>query len=130
MLRIPALILLLVLALAVPGSAFAQNAGDDQYQDPFGDAPAQSDDGGLSDTPPGGGSGGSGNSGGSGGEAGSSGAVPPPAPAPEGAPSTEAAPTDALPNTGSDARLLALLGLSMLMIGVGLRLRTIHPDAY
>ena len=125
MLRVPALILLLVLALAVPGSAFAQNAGDDQYQDPFGDAPAQSDDdGGLSETPPGGGGSG-------GGEAGTSGDVPAPAPAPEAAPPTAAAaPSSALPNTGSDARLLALLGLSMLMVGVGLRLRTIHPDAY
>jgi LPXTG-motif cell wall-anchored protein len=122
-LRLPALILVLVLALAVPGSAFGQTAGDDQYQDPFGDSPAQSDDGGLSTTPPGGGDSG---------DSGSSGSAPETAaPAPE----TSAAPTAAaesgtLPNTGSDARLLALLAVSMLMVGVGLRLRTIDPDSF
>lgn len=109
----------LALTLAAPAGAWAQGAGDDQYQDPFGDEQTQTDGssgggdgGGLSETPPG--------SEGSG----SSGSETP------AAPPSEAAPSNALPNTGSDARLLALLGASMLMIGVGLRLRTIDPDAF
>lgn len=111
----------LCLLLAAPAGAWAQGAGDDQYQDPFGDAPAQSGGGGLSDTPPGAGSGG--------GNAGS--ADPAPAPPPEGPASAPEAPhRDTLPYTGADARLLALLAVSMLMVGVGLRLRTIDPDAF
>jgi LPXTG-motif cell wall-anchored protein len=35
-----------------------------------------------------------------------------------------------LPNTGSEPILLAYAGLTFLLIGVGLRLRTIDPDAY
>jgi LPXTG-motif cell wall-anchored protein len=105
---------LLGLTLAAPSAAFAQGAGDDQYQDPFGDEQAQTQtdggEGGLSQTPP---------DTGGGGDAGT------PAPAP-----STGAPSAALPNTGSDARLLALLGASMLMVGVGLRLRTIDPNAY
>ena len=87
MLRPRVLICLLALILALPSAAFAQGAGDDQYQDPFGDEPAQPDSGGegLSDTPPG---------------------------------------------TGSDPRVLGLLGSAFVLMGVGLRLRTIDPDAF
>ena len=123
MLRLRALLLTLVLALATTGPAFGQGAGDDQYEDPFGDTPAQSDDGGLSTTPPGGGSGG--------GEESGSAEPAPETPAPEAdAPATESAQSGTLPNTGTDARLLALLALSMVMVGTGLRLKTIDPDAY
>ena len=121
---------LLALSLAVPSAAFAQGAGNDQYQDPFGDEPTQTDGGGggsgggggggdgLSTTPPGGGSGTSG----SGAEGTTT--TPPAATAPA------TANGQTLPNTGSDPRFLALFGLALLLFGVGLRLRTIDPDAY
>jgi LPXTG-motif cell wall-anchored protein len=137
-----------LLLLAFPGAALAQGAGDDQYQDPFGDTPVQddsgtsgSDDDGLSDTPPNtGGGGGSGDSGsggsgggsgsgsgsGSSGAAGDDGAAAPASPAPE----ADEQPAGQLPNTGSDPRALLLLGLALVLTGVGLRLRTIDPDAY
>ncbi len=114
-----------------PASAFAQGAGDDQYQDPFPDTPSQTQpDDGLSDEPPssggsGGGSGGRSGSGGSGG--GSAGGSRQPAPGPQ---ASGAADGTQLPNTGSEPVWLALLGASMLLIGTGLRLRTIDPDAF
>ena len=125
-LRIPALLIVLVLALAAPVSAFGQGAGDDQYQDPFGESTAQGGGGGggagdgLSATPP------------SGGGSSSAGA-PEPAPADPAAPGTEAAPEDAageLPDTGADPYLLALFGASLLLMGVGVRLKTVDPNAF
>ena len=127
---------LLALALVVPSSAFAQGAGDDQYQDPFGDEPTQNDggsgsgngdDGGLSNTPPGGDTGTSGASGS--GSSGSTGTTPS-ATTTAPANSTATATGSALPNTGTDPRLIAVFGLAMLLFGVGIRLRTIDPDAY
>ena len=44
-------------------------------------------------------------------------------------PSTPGA-TNQLPNTGSDPRLIVLAGAALLLVGVGLRLRTIPEDAY
>ncbi len=35
-----------------------------------------------------------------------------------------------LPNTGSDPRLLFLVGVAMTLLGVGLRLRTADADLY
>jgi LPXTG-motif cell wall-anchored protein len=130
-----------LLCLAFPGAAFAQGAGDDQYQDPFGDQPVQSDgaasqqDGGLSDTPPGGGGsndsgGGSQGSPGSGSAPSSGAAEEPSAPAPEAGTEADEQVPGQLPNTGADARLLFLLGLTLVLTGVGLRLRTIDPNAY
>jgi LPXTG-motif cell wall-anchored protein len=118
---------LLALSLAAPSAAFAQGAGDDQYQDPFGDEPTQSDGGaggggGLSDTPPGGGTTGSG-----GDSTGSTGGGTTTT-APEATATTT--PSDQLPNTGSDPRILALFGGAILLAGVGLRLRTIDPNDY
>ena len=118
--RCRAIFVLLALVLALPSAAFAQGAGDEQYQDPFGDeqtrtqpaTPRAAQDDGLSDEPPV-----------DGGE---------PAPAPED-PAPEPPPRDdeaTLPNTGSDPRLLAFAGLLLVLVGVGLRLRTIDPDAY
>jgi LPXTG-motif cell wall-anchored protein len=45
---------------------------------------------------------------------------------PEPAPQTPSAPraSGQLPNTGADARVLGLAGLSLLLTGVGLRMRT------
>jgi LPXTG-motif cell wall-anchored protein len=143
--RIATLIAALVLAL--PGTALAQGAGDDQYQDPFEDqAAAQqqggdgggqaqgAQDGGLTDEPPVSGSGGgdSGSSGSGSGSAGQSGSATTPQTPEQPAPATgaEAQSGAQLPNTGSDPRLLLLFGLAFLLIGVGLRLRTIDPDAY
>jgi hypothetical protein len=98
----------------LPASAGAQSAGDEQYQDPFGDQPAQANP-----------------------TAAPAPAAPatqaqatatatpsPAAPPPEAAaqPAAGAAPAQAeLPRTGGDARLAALLGLGLLSAGVGLR---------
>jgi LPXTG-motif cell wall-anchored protein len=134
--------MLLALALALPSAAFAQGAGDDQYQDPFGDEPtaqaqnAQDDDG-LSDEPPGGGSdddagsgsGGSGSSGGGSGGSGSGGSGSSGSGGTGGA-TTPGTATNALPNTGTDPRPLVVIGVAFLLMGVGLRLRTIDPDAF
>jgi LPXTG-motif cell wall-anchored protein len=130
------IVALLALVLALPSAAFAQGAGDDQYQDPFGDEQAQNDggndgggangraaqdDGGLEDEPPVGG----------GDDGGETDPAPPadedPADDPEEQPAEE---EKALPNTGSDPRILAFVGALFLLVGVGLRLRSIDPDAY
>ena len=134
---------MLALALALPTAAFAQGAGDEQYQDPFADEQTQNegggggsgsgggnrdggangraaqDDGGLSDEPPG-----------TPGDDGDTEPTPPPedpAEEPEEEPAPEAR---NLPNTGSEPLLLGYAGLLFVLIGVGLRLRTIDPDAY
>ena len=115
------LALLLSLALAVPGSAFAQSAGDEQYVDPFQDPQGQDQGGG-------------GNSGAQGG--GSQGdtetvqpaepeVVPETAPV---APSETTAPSEStaaqtLPVTGLPALGVALAGAFLLASGMILRRR-------
>ena len=143
--RLATLLAALLLAFGWVGSpsAFAQGAGDDQYQDPFGDEPAQSGSGGgggsdsaggLSDEPPvpsggsGSGSGSAGSGSGPGGGSGSSGGETTP---PTGTQSpAPAQASGALPNTGSEPLLLMGVGLAFVVTGVGLRLRTIDPDAF
>jgi LPXTG-motif cell wall-anchored protein len=109
------------LLLAAPAAAFAQGAGDDQYQDPFGDQPVQNDGGsgedGLSDEPPVGGNG-NGNANGGGDPGGA------------GDPEADDPARRQLPNTGSDPRPLAALGVALLLVGAGMRLRSRDPDAY
>ena len=124
--------LLAALLLAFPAAAFAQGAGDDQYQDPFGDEPSQNDsgsgsgsDGGLSDEPPVSGGGSSGSGSGSSGSGSSGGGT-----APSTSTATTAQATGQLPNTGSEPLLLMGLGAAFVLTGVGLRLRTIDPDAF
>ena len=118
--RCRAVVAVLSLALILPSAAFAQGAGDEQYQDPFGDEQTQQQppggDDGLTDEPPvddGDGNGDGGNA----------------EPAPED-PAPRPEQEKALPNTGSDPRILAFAGLLFVLVGVGLRLRTIDPDAY
>ena len=43
---------------------------------------------------------------------------------------SEPAPESELPNTGADPRVMFLAGLSLLLIGFGLRLRTADADEY
>jgi len=98
------------LALAFPASALAGGAGDDQYQDPFGDdepaqtqtAPAPQESAPAQEAAPQADSGSAG-----------------PAPAPSVSP---AAP--ALPRTGADAGLIAAGGGVLLVAGLALRRRT------
>ena len=101
---------------ASPAVALAQSAGDDQYTDPFGSNTTTAKQQGTSTT-----------------------GVPNLSQKPQGtsttpaakAPSTqtaEAAPKAAanaeqLPATGLDARVIALAGVAMLLLGAGLRLR-------
>ena len=108
---------LIAAALALPGAAWGQSAGDEQYEDPFAPEQGQSGDGGAQEEEEGGGQ---------------------PAPEPEPAPAAPAAPAPApepaagaavqaeqLPRTGSpaDAGLLALSGTLLLAGGVVLRVR-------
>ena len=97
----------LLLALVTPAAALAQGAGDEQYQDPFGDEQSQP-------TPT---------------------ATPAPTQAPpapsQSAPAPTATPAPAaqspppsgrqLPYTGTDAGLLALAGAALLGAGLALR---------
>jgi LPXTG-motif cell wall-anchored protein len=129
---------LCTLAIAVfPAHALAQSgAGDDQYQDPF----AGQNDGGGSNT--GGGSdsgggtsnsgGGTSDSGGSSGTAADTGdaglSTAPPDSSLTTPPPIDSTGTTAsqatLPNTGVDTRLLVGAGIALLLMGIGLRLRT------
>lgn len=118
--RLPAALCTLVLA-ASPSSALAQSAGDDQYEDPFGDEAPQTA------TPE---------------PSGPQTAAPDPAPAPApqapatGAsepkavpspPSAPSAPVAAsageLPRTGTGTGLLGAGGVALVLCGVALRLR-------
>jgi LPXTG-motif cell wall-anchored protein len=107
--RIAALIA--TLALAAPGTALAQSAGDEQYQDPFGgDGQNQ---GGGSETPSASG--------------GAAQATPTPtstvAPTPATAPVGTSPAAQQLPRTGGDPELPAIAGAVLLAGGVALRLR-------
>jgi hypothetical protein len=112
--RIATLLAAALLALALPGAALGQGAGDDQYTDPFGSG--QTDDGGGSQEPeptpepaaP----------------APEPEATPAPAPAPaQSAGGAAAPPPQQLPYTGVDAGFVALCGALLLAGGVLLRRR-------
>ena len=107
--RLPILIAALLLALCAPAAALAQGAGDEQYQDPFGDEQSQSEPTPTATATP----------------APTQAPVTPsqPAPAPTAAPAPSAAPSGGrqLPYTGADAGLLALAGAAL--VGAGLALR-------
>jgi LPXTG-motif cell wall-anchored protein len=135
------IVVLLVVALLGVGApvtaAYAQGAGDQQYEDPFG-----GDDGSSGSN----GSGSSGSGGGGGSNSDSNGDIEPITPAPQtsgggtsgsGAPSgtagtapsgtatspTAPAATGQLPNTGLDTRVLIIAGAVLVLAGLGLRLR-------
>ena len=98
----------LLCALATPSAALAQGAGDEQYQDPFGDEQSQSEPTPTPTPAP---------------------AQPAPAqPAPAQPAPTAAAPApaqassaDQLPRTGVDAGWVALTGAILLAAGLALR---------
>ena len=90
----------------LPSAAAAQSAGDEQYQDPFADEPAQETPAAPQATP----------------------APAPAQPAPATTAPAPAAPATAsqsapaeLPRTGADGWLLALAGLTLMAAGVALR---------
>jgi len=109
------IIVALLCALAVPSAALAQGAGDDQYQDPFGDeqsqeeptptatpAPAQAQPAPAQPAP----------------------AAPAPAPAQAPAPaSAQSGQSEQLPRTGADAGWIAFAGAALLAAGIALRRR-------
>jgi LPXTG-motif cell wall-anchored protein len=96
--------ILVLLGLAAP-AAWAQSAGDEQYQDPF--------------------------AGQNGGSSSGGGSAPAPASTPAPAAPAAAAPAAAsaaaqqpqLPRTGAETLLTALAGVGLVMAGIGLRLR-------
>jgi LPXTG-motif cell wall-anchored protein len=103
---------LAALVLALPSAAWAQGAGDEQYQDPFGDEGAQPEpQGGDQDD--------------SQGEApaGDDGAVAPAAPEAAPAQPAQSAPAEQLPYTGADTALVGLGGALLVAGGVVLRVR-------
>jgi hypothetical protein len=89
----------------LPAAASAQSAGDEQYEDPFGDEQPQSQ---ATPAPA------------PAAEPTQSEATPAPAAPAQPAPAPAAAPAQ-LPRTGGDARLPGLLGLVLLSAGVALR---------
>jgi len=108
----------LLCALAAPSAALAQGAGDEQYQDPFGDEQSQPEQAPTATPAP---------------------AQPAPAPAQpapaQPAPSAPSAPVPApaqagqsqqLPRTGVDAGWIALAGAVSLAAGLALRRRADH----
>jgi LPXTG-motif cell wall-anchored protein len=104
--RLVLLALILVAALAVTGApAWAQSAGDEQYDDPFAGQEDQGSSAQPAPTP-----------------APSAPAAAPAAAAPAAAPAATASAAQ-LPRTGTDTLLTALAGLGLVMAGVGLRLR-------
>jgi hypothetical protein len=116
-------VLLVALALALPGVAHAQGAGDNQYQDPFAGKQGSSKKTGSSR-----GSSGSSSSGTSSGSSGSSSGSssgdfsnsPPP---------TQSGTSARIPRTGAEPFTVALLGVGLVLAGVGLRLRVRRPVA-
>jgi LPXTG-motif cell wall-anchored protein len=95
--------------LALPGSALASGAGDDQYQDPFADQSAQTQQQ-AAPAP-----------------AQKAAPAQSPAPAPSAAPAAASAQrtaAPALPRTGPDAGITALGGAALLAAGLALRRRT------
>ena len=105
----------LLCALAAPSAALAQGAGDDQYQDPFGDEQSQQEPTPAPTPVP----------------AQPAPAQPAPAqpapsaPAPAPAPA-QAASANQLPRTGVDAGWIALAGGVLLAAGIALRRRADH----
>jgi hypothetical protein len=128
--RSAALVACLALILALPGTALAQGAGDNQYQDPFGvyqgggsQKQASSGSGSHGSSSQGAGSSSSGSS--SSGSSTTAGQVTGSTP---GA-SMPASPATSgrLPATGGEPLALAALGAGLLLAGVGLRLRLRRP---
>src|SRR3954447_21326708 len=127
-------------ALAAPTAAHAQGAGDDQYQDPFGapkttKAPpaasnqrAQAGQPSLSNQPPAQAAPAQTQ------RAAPSSAAPaqPQRPAPSSAAPAQAAPAAGtpLPYTGAEIPAMALMGLGLLAVGIGLRLRTVDDTLF
>ena len=109
-----------VCALAVPSSAFAQSAGDNQYQDPLGGSQ------GSSGASQGSGSGSSSTTGSSSSGSSSSGQATGSAGSASGSASASASGRQ-LPRTGGEPFTIALLGGGLLLAGVGLRLRVRRP---
>jgi hypothetical protein len=125
--RLAAPLAALILA-AAPSAAVAQNAGDEQYADPFANEGGAQSGGGSNNS----GSGGSGNSSGSNGSNGTAGVAGTTAQATPSAqttttPSASAAETTAsaaeLPRTGLDAGVVAAVGAALLLTGLALRRR-------
>jgi LPXTG-motif cell wall-anchored protein len=106
--------LTLAALLALPGTALAGGAGDDQYEDPFGDEPAQSEQPAPQPEQP-------------------EPATPAPAPAEQAPAQAGAAPpapaAPALPRTGADAGAIAAGGGALLLAGLVLRRRTAADGA-
>ena len=102
-----------VAVFVLPTAALADSAGDNQYQDPFGNAPKQAQPKKKSSQPV------SGNSQTS--SPSSPAAVQPTAQASPAASAQPAASSGQLPHTGVDARLLAAVGAALLAAGLALR---------
>ena len=113
MIRLLLCIAALACALAAPSAALAQGAGDEQYQDPFGDEQTEPAPTATATPAP----------------AQSAPSAPAPAPAPSASAAqapTQAAPAEQLPRTGADAGWLGFAGAVLLAAGLALRRRANH----
>ncbi|MBA2516106.1 MAG: hypothetical protein H0V22_02100 [Solirubrobacterales bacterium] len=122
--RLRTTLLTLVIALT-PSTAVAQSAGDDQYQDPFGDeapqaappapsapSPGPEPDGTSSAPEPATGA--------------NDAEAAPAAPATVAPPASTSSPAGELPRTGADAGILGAGGAALVLCGIALRLRLAH----
>jgi len=101
------IIVALLCALAAPSAALAQGAGDDQYQDPFGDEQSQEEPTPTATPAP----------------APAQPAPAQPAPAQPAPTSAQTGPSEQLPRTGADAGWIAFAGAALLAAGIALRRR-------
>jgi hypothetical protein len=102
----------LACALAAPAAALAQGAGDEQYQDPFGDEGSQAEPTPTATPAPV--------------QSAPSAPAPTAEPSAAQAPTAQAAPSEQLPRTGAGAGRLALAGAALLAAGLALRRRADH----
>jgi hypothetical protein len=112
-------VLLVALALALPGVAHAQGAGDNQYQDPFAGKQGSSKKTGSSRGSSGSSSSGSSSGSSTGSSSGKFSDSPPPM----------QRGSARVPRTGAEPFTVALLGAGLVLAGVGLRLRVRRPVA-
>src|SRR5215218_9223267 len=102
----------LACALVAPSAALAQGAGDEQYEDPFGDEQSQAEPTPTATPAPA--------------QSAPSAPAPTAAPSAAQAPTAQAAPSEQLPRTGAGAGRLALAGAVLLAAGLALRRRADH----
>ena len=117
------------LTLAIPATALAQGAGDEQYTDPLAGEGGGGGGGNSGAGSGGGGSSGSGSASTGTGQGGAEGTGGSGAQLSSTSPDTgqSASASGAIPRTGADPGLVALVGAGLILTGAGLRVRVRRP---